>query len=67
MDLFNPPEAQEISFNNYAADNTLRLVQRNECYLQMQQQAQCTPDPAGNFAGALRYGPRSACRRTQDR
>lgn len=49
---YTPPSAQEFSFNYYAADNTLRLVDRNECYLQTQTQANCTPDPSGNFAGA---------------
>lgn len=46
------PWAQELSFNYYAADNTLRLVDRDECYLQTPNQGQCTQNPAGNFAGA---------------
>lgn len=49
---FQPPSAQELSFNYSAADNTLRLVDRDECYLQTQQQSNCTPQPAGNLAGA---------------
>jgi RHS repeat-associated protein len=45
------PYAQEFSFNYYSADNTLRVVDRNECYLQPNA-ANCTPNPSGNFAGA---------------
>jgi len=49
---YTAPYAQELSFNYYAADNTLRLLDRDECYLQKPSQANCTPQPAGNFAGA---------------
>src|SRR5579872_1188251 len=69
---YTAPYAQELSFNYYAADNTLRLVDRDECYLQTPSQANCTPQPAGNFAGAYeeyRYdalGRRVLVRRRRD-
>ena len=47
-----PPGAIETLFNYYSADNTLRVVDRAECYQEFSNQVNCPNQVAGNLAGA---------------